>query len=145
MFFNGPIICPETGEDVTKEVYEELLSGVNARRLLAARLQREAAKARGRARIIRNAKGEAVAAPLAFIHPVYYFSVMQARKDENAWLRENDANTWEDPDFVKWELKNDNAIAPIVDRETRFFQITSQGQKAPVFNPSFPLTGYDLQ
>lgn len=144
MFFNGPIICPWTGEDITKEVYEELLEGVNAQRLMAVRLQREAAKARGRAKIIRDEKGNAVAAPKAFIHPGYYFSVMNARRDENAYLRENDINTWEDPEFLEWELKNDNAIAPIIDKETRFFQISNQGQKAPVFNPSFPLTGYDL-
>ena len=142
--FPKRIICPQTGEDITKEVYQELLNGVNLQRLKAARLQRAAAKARGRVGLIRNAKGEAIAEPKAFIHPSYYFSVLYARRDENAYLRETNGNCWEDEDFIKWEIKNGSGIAPQIERETKYFQLSDRGRKAPVFKPGFSLKGYNL-
>lgn len=138
--FSNKIICPETGEDITDDVIKELVNGVNMQRLRAMKAQREAAIYRQRMQrnaILRDVKGNAIARQKAFIHPLYYHSVIAARKDENKYLKEHNLNTWDDEEFLQWELKHNPAIRPNEDKEVKFYQISNKGQKAPIFRPSF--------
>jgi hypothetical protein len=130
---DGRILDPN-GNDITREVFDELKEGVLLQRAKAIVAQRKTQRLRGYVSMIRDSHGNAVAAPVAQIDPNYYFAVMTQRKLENKYLREHDLNTWADRDFVKWEMKQNEALKPMVNRETRYFQTSNKGLECPLFD-----------
>lgn len=132
--FPNRIICPETGEDITDEVAAVLKDEAKMKIIEAMREQRRAEKIRRTCRVMRDSKGNAVGVQKAFIPSEYYFAVMAARKRENTYLREHDVNTWEDEEFLKWELKQNPAMQARVEKETRYFQTSNKGLECPLFD-----------
>jgi len=137
--FKGPIIHPLTGEDITHLVHECLKDKVNRQRFIAMRKQRKIAQLRNRMYALRDAKGNVVAVPKANICTDYYHGMIGQRREENKYLRDTNGNCWEDPDFLKYALREEDSIRARVEKQTRYFPGFKAPEKKPAFNPSFNL------
>ena len=76
----------------------------------------KAAKAAGGQRQHRGRKGDLLAEPVANIAPEYYHARRFEEMEANAERLKSGENVWDDPDFLPWELKRNEALRPEVDR-----------------------------
>lgn len=75
----------------------------------------QSAQRLGGQRVVRDRGGSVQAVPLANIDPTYYFARMHEERDANAARRATGENVWDDPEFLDFELKTNEALRPILD------------------------------
>ena len=76
----------------------------------------EAARRLGGQRVLRDSGGSIAAAPVANIDSSYYFARMWEEREHNEARMQSGENVWDDPEFLDFELKHNEALRPIVDR-----------------------------
>lgn len=69
----------------------------------------------GGQRPTRGKNGELLAMPGANISSGYYFKRMFEEREADAGRMERMENVWDDPDFLPWELKRNDALRPQID------------------------------
>lgn len=82
--------------------------------------QREAARiarSLGGQKVSRSRGGSVTLRPVANIHPSYYFARMFEEQKLNDGRFERQENIWQDPEFLPWEMKRNEALRPVIDKD----------------------------
>ena len=104
-------------EEDIKLFYENLDNQVMIKRAQAIVKQRAAARAArivGGQKVERGQHGNLLHLPMANIDSTYYFTRMNQEREANAARMATDENVWADPDFLKYELRNNPELRPVL-------------------------------